>query len=185
MSEPIRKSYLDNIRTLYRYYKSLGDKSLAQIDGEKIHSRFEENSNNVATIVKHIAGNMLSRWTDFLTTDGEKEWRNRETEFEDTFQSKAEMMVYWEKGWNCLFNAIDPLTEEDLETIIYIRNEGHTVLEALNRQLAHYSYHIGQLVFVIKALKSNDWQTLSIPKGKSDEFNKEKFDQEKQRKYFI
>ena len=185
MPETISTHYLENIKKLYRYYKSLGDKALDQIEEEKIHFRFEENSNNVATIVKHMAGNMLSRWTDFLTADGEKEWRNRETEFEDTFQSKAEMLAYWENGWNCLFEAIDPLTENDLEKVVYIRNEGHSVVEALNRQLAHYGYHVGQLVFVIKALKSDDWKTLSIPKGGSKNFNKEKFTKEKQRKNFI
>lgn len=185
MPENIAQNYLENIRKLYRYYKSLGDKSLAQINDKQIHFRFDESSNNVATIVKHMAGNMLSRWTDFLTADGEKEWRNRETEFEDTFQSKAEMMAYWEKGWACVFNAIDPLKTEDLEKIIYIRNEGHSVLEAMNRQLAHYSYHIGQLAFVIKALKSTDWKTLSIPKGKSEIFNKDKFNKGKRRKNFI
>ncbi len=185
MSESFRQHYLNNTRKLFRYYKSLGDKSLVQIDEEKIHFNFDENSNNVAIIVKHIAGNMLSRWTDFLNSDGEKEWRNRDTEFEDTFQSKAEMMDYWEKGWNCLFNAIDPLKEEDVNKTIYIRNEGHSVMEAMNRQLAHYSYHIGQLVYVIKALKSDSWQTLSIPKGKSEDFIRNKFSQDKSSKNFI
>jgi Protein of unknown function (DUF1572) len=185
MTTSFRQNYLDSSKKLFRYYKSLGDKSLAQIDEEKIHFKFEENSNNIATIVKHIAGNMLSRWTDFLIADGEKEWRNRETEFEDTFRSKAEMMACWEKGWACLFDAIDPLNEEDLDKIIYIRNEGHSVLEAMNRQLAHYSYHVGQLVFVIKALKAEGWQTLSIPKGKSGDFNQDKFGKDKKRKYFI
>ena len=185
MANSISKNYLESIKKLFRYYKSLGDKSLAQIDEKQIHFKFEENSNNIATIVKHLAGNMLSRWTDFLTTDGEKEWRNRETEFEDTFQSKEEMLAYWEKGWNCLFSAIDPLKEKDLDKIIYIRNEGHTVLEAMNRQLAHYSYHIGQLVFAIKALKSDTWQSLSIPRGKSEDFNKDKFQEDKKRKNFI
>ena len=185
MPDSIRNNYLENTKKLFRYYKSLGDKSLAQIEEEKIHYLFEENSNNIATIVKHIAGNMLSRWTDFLTSDGEKEWRNRETEFEDTFKSKKEMLDYWEKGWNCLFNAIDPLTENDLDRIVYIRNEGHSVMEAMNRQLAHYSYHVGQLVYVIKALKSSDWQTLTIPRGGSTTFNQEKFSKEKKRKDFL
>lgn len=185
MATSFRKDYLDNSRKLFRYYKSLGDKTLAQIDDPGIHHKFDEHSNNVATIVKHIAGNMLSRWTDFLTTDGEKEWRNRETEFEDTFQNKAEMLAYWEKGWNCLFEAIDPLQEADLDKVVYIRNEGHSVLEAMSRQLAHYSFHVGQLVFLIKAIKSADWQTLSIPKGKSEDFNAEKFSKDKARKHFI
>ncbi len=176
---------MDNTKKLFQYYKSLGDKALAQLDEEKIHFRFDENSNNVATIVKHMAGNMLSRWTDFLTSDGEKEWRNRETEFEDTFHSKDDMLKYWEKGWKCLFEAIDPLKGKDLDKIVYIRNEGHSILEAMNRQLAHYSYHTGQLVFVIKSLKSDDWQSLSIPKGNSENFNTDKFSKGKSRKNFI
>ena len=185
MADPVRSNYLESTKKLFRYYKSLGDKSLEQIEGEKIHHRFDENSNNIATIVKHIAGNMLSRWTDFLTADGEKEWRNRETEFEDTFSTKEEMLEYWEKGWNCLFKAIDPLTESDLDKVVYIRNEGHSVVEAMNRQLAHYSYHVGQLVFVIKVLKSADWKTLTIPRGGSQDFNSKKFSQEKRRKDFL
>jgi hypothetical protein len=185
MTKNIAQNYLDTTKKLFHYYKSLGDKALAQLDEEKIHFRFDENSNNVATIVKHMAGNMLSRWTDFLIADGEKEWRNRETEFEDTFQSKELMVDYWEKGWKCLFDAIEPLKEEDLGKIVYIRNEGHSVLEAMNRQLAHYSYHVGQLVFIIKALKSDGWQSLSIPKGKSVEFNADKFSKDKSRRNFI
>ena len=185
MPDSISQNYLETSRKLFRYYKSLGDKSLAQINEEQIHFKFEENSNNIATIVKHIAGNMLSRWTDFLSSDGEKEWRNRETEFEDTFQSKEEMLAYWEKGWNCLFKAIDPLKEEDLSKIVYIRNEGHTVLEAMSRQLAHYSSHTGQLIFIAKALKSDTWQSLSIPRGKSGDFNNAKFQEKKKRKNFI
>lgn len=179
METPLLQNYLDSTRKLFRYYKSLGDKALEQLEENQIHFKFEENSNSVATIVKHMAGNMLSRWTDFLTSDGEKTWRNRDAEFEDAFLSKAEMLTYWEKGWNCLFDAIDPLNEEDLGKIVYIRNESHSVLDAMNRQLAHYSYHTGQLVFVIKALKSADWKSLTIPKGKSEEFNKDKFGQGK------
>ena len=163
-------NYLENIKALFRYYKSLGDKALAQISDEEIHFQFDPHSNNITTVVKHMAGNMLSRWTDFLNSDGEKEWRNRETEFDDTFQTKAEVLEYWEKGWTCLFKAIDPLVEADLEKIAYIRNEGHSVLEAINRQLAHYSYHTGQLVFIAKAIKSDQWKSLSIPRGDSEKF---------------
>ena len=178
-------NYLENIKTLFRYYKSLGDKAMAQINEEEIHFQFEPQSNSIATIAKHMAGNMLSRWTDFLESDGEKDWRNRETEFEDTFHSKAEVLAYWEKGWACLFQAIDPLEEKDLQRIVYIRNEGHSVIEAINRQLAHYSYHTGQLVFIAKALKSKDWESLSIPRGGSKEFNSEKFKGVRSRKNFI
>jgi uncharacterized protein DUF1572 len=180
-----KENYLENIRKLFRYYKSMGDESLARLTEEETHFRFEENSNSCAIIAKHMAGNMLSRWTDFLTADGEKAWRNREAEFEDDFNSKEELIAYWEKGWNTLFSAIDPLQTNDLEKIIYIRNEGHSILEAINRQLAHYSYHIGQLVLMSKAIKGKAWQSLSIPKGQSSTFNKDKFTQDKSRKNFI
>lgn len=179
------QNYLDSSRKLFRYYKTMGDKALERLTEKEVHFQHNPESNSCAIIAKHIAGNMLSRWTDFLHSDGEKEWRNRDTEFEDTFNSKAELLEYWEKGWNCLFEAIDPLQPEDLEKIAYIRNEGHTVLEAMNRQLAHYSSHIGQMVFLAKTLKGADWKSLSIPKGKSDEFNSKKFNQEKSRKNFL
>ncbi len=180
-----QENYLENIRKLFRYYKSMGDQSLERLTEEEIHFRFEENSNNAAQIAKHMAGNMLSRWTDFLNSDGEKEWRNRENEFVDDFKTKADLMEYWEKGWNAVFTAIDPLQVEDLEKVAYIRNEGHSVLEAINRQLGHYSYHVGQLVVISKAIKGKNWQSLSIPKGQSKAFNQEKFQQDKSRKNFI
>ena len=127
---------------------------------------------------------MLSRWTNFLTEDGEKEWRNRDDEFEDTYSSKEEMFAYWEEGWQCLLNTLNLLEAKDLEKIIYIRNQGHTVLEAINRQLAHYPYHIGQIVYIAKLLKGDNWKSLSIPKGKSKIYNQEKFSKEKERKHF-
>lgn len=180
-----QENYLENIRKLFRYYKSMGDKALERLDDEEIHYAFDPESNNCAVIAKHMAGNMLSRWTDFLQSDGEKTWRNREAEFEDDFESKEALLAYWEKGWTALFTAIDTLTVEDLDKIAYIRNEGHSVLEAINRQLGHYSYHIGQLVALAKAIKGSEWQSLSIPKGQSKAFNQSKFDQEKSRKNFI
>ena len=127
---------------------------------------------------------MLSRWTNFLTEDGEKEWRNRDDEFEDTYSSKEEMFAYWEEGWQCLLNTLNLLEAKDLEKIIYIRNQGHTVLEAINRQLAHYPYHIGQIVYIAKLLKGDNWKSLLIPKGKSKIYNQEKFSKEKERKHF-
>jgi len=127
---------------------------------------------------------MLSRSTNFLTEDGEKEWRERDQEFEDTYANKDEMLQAWEKGWSCIFNAIKPLNDNQLEQIIYIRNQGHTVTEAINRRLAHYSYHIGQLVLLGKMIKDNNWQSLSIPKGNSSLYNNEKFVKEKERKHF-
>jgi hypothetical protein len=143
--ESAGNNYLSSTRKLFRYYKSLGDKAIERVNQEQIHWQYNEQSNSVAVIIKHIAGNSLSRWTDFLNSDGEKESRNRDDEFEDTL-SKDELVELWEKGWQCLFNAIDPLTETDLTRIIYIRNEGHTVTEAINRQLAHIPYHVGQMV---------------------------------------
>jgi len=127
---------------------------------------------------------MLSRWTNFLTEDGEKEWRQRDQEFEDTYKNKEDLITNWEKGWQCLFDAILPLTENDLERIIYIRNQGHTVTEAINRQLAHYAYHIGQIVFIGKMIKGKHWKSLSVPKGQSTAYNKEKFAKEKWRQHF-
>ena len=132
-----------------------------------------------------MRGNMLSRWTDFLTSDGEKPWRHRDTEFEDTLLAKEEILTAWEEGWACLFNAINALAEDHLSDIIYIRNEGHTVLEAINRQLGHYSYHVGQIVYLARQAKAGEWDSLSIPKGKSKDFNKKKFDQEKGRRHFV
>lgn len=129
----------------------------------------------MAAIIKHMAGNSLSRWTDFLTTDGEKEWRNRDNEFEDEHLSKAELTAHWNKGWQCLFDAIDPLTDNDLLKKIYIRGEAHTVVEAINRQLAHLAMHVGQIVFIAKMIAGDDWISLTIPKGKSKEFNNQKF----------
>jgi len=180
----MNNSYLNSIIKQFEYYKMLGDKSIEQLNDANINWQFNAQSNSVSIIVKHIVGNMLSRWTNFLTEDGEKEWRHRDAEFEDSYTTKDEMILAWEKGWQCLFDAITPLTETDLEHIIYIRNQGHTVTEAINRQLAHYSYHVGQLVFVARMIVGNNWQSLSVPKGESSSYNKEKFSKEKGRRHF-
>ena len=180
----MNNSYLNSIIKEFEYYKMLGDKSIEQLNDVNINWQYNEESNSVSIIVKHIVGNMLSRWTNFLTEDGEKKWRNRDTEFEAPYTTKGEMILAWEKGWQCLFNAITPLTEKDLENIIYIRNQGHTVTEAINRQLAHYSYHIGQLVFVARMIVGNNWQSLSVPIGESKNYNKVKFSKEKGRRHF-
>ncbi len=177
-------SYLNSVTKQFEYYKSLGDKTINQLELHEIQKEFSKDSNSIAIIVKHIVGNMLSRWTNFLTEDGEKEWRHRDSEFVDTFKSKEELLTYWSKGWNCLFDAIKPLKNEQLEDLVYIRNQGHTITEAINRQLAHYSYHIGQLVFLGKLIKGNNWISLSIPKGKSSSYNQEKFSKEKGRRHF-
>ena len=180
----MQNGYLISTRKLFAYYKKLGDDAMAQITEEKLFFQPNEDSNSIAIIVQHLAGNMLSRWTDFLTSDGEKEWRNRDAEFETVIKTKEELISFWNKGWQCLFDALEPLTENDLDTVIYIRNEGHTVMEAINRQLAHYPYHVGQLVFLAKMLADNEWKSLSIPKNKSQEYNQEKFSKEKTASFF-
>jgi hypothetical protein len=180
----MQPAYLNSALKLFAYYKKLGDDAMAQIDDEKLFFQVNRDANSIAIIVQHLAGNMLSRWTDFLTTDGEKEWRNRDAEFEKNITNKQDLLAYWNSGWQCLFNSLEPLTSSDLDKIIYIRNEGHTVLEAINRQLAHYPYHVGQLVFLAKLLAADKWKSLSIPKNKSQEYNQEKFSKEKDNSFF-
>jgi hypothetical protein len=180
----MQPAYLNSALKLFAYYKKLGDDAMAQIDDEKLFFQVNEDANSIAIIVQHLADNMLSRWTDFLTTDGEKEWRNRDAEFETNITNKQDLLAYWNSGWQCLFTALEPLTSSDLDKIIYIRNEGHTVLEAINRQLAHYPYHVGQLVFLAKLLAADKWKSLSIPKNKSQEYNQEKFSKEKDNSFF-
>lgn len=178
-------NYIENTRNLFNYYKQLGDKSMAQLEEIQLFWKYASDENSIATIVKHLSGNMLSRWTNFMTEDGEKTWRNRDDEFDDaTLTNKKEVLEAWEKGWTCLFAALNPLTDENLEEVIYIRNQGHTVVEAINRQLGHYAYHVGQLVLLAKLQKGKDWQSLSIAKGASKSYNKNKFAQEKGRGHF-
>ncbi|MCI9844966.1 DUF1572 family protein [Flavobacterium pectinovorum] len=178
------ESYLESVKKQFLYYKMLGEKAIDQLESEQLFIALNEDTNSIATIIKHISGNMLSRWTDFLTSDGEKEWRNRDAEFENDLQSKEEALETWNKGWNVFFSALNNLKPEQLSDIIYIRNEGHTVIEAINRQLAHYPYHIGQIVFYAKQLKNSSWDSLSIPKNKSGNYNAEKFAKEKEIKNF-
>ena len=180
----LNNSYLESIKKQFLYYKTLGEKAMDQLEPEQLFVAVNDYTNSIATIVKHLSGNMLSRWTDFLTSDGEKEWRNRDSEFEETISTKEELLITWNKGWDCFFNAIDSLTPDQLTTIIYIRNEGHTVIEAINRQLAHYPYHIGQMVFYAKMLIQSEWTSLSIPKNKSNSYNADKFAKEKSIKNF-
>ena len=178
-------SYLNSTKQLFRYYKTLGEKAMHQLEPGQLFTSANEDTNSIAVIVKHLSGNMLSRWTDFLTSDGEKDWRDRDGEFEenpelvDANQAKTELLAVWEKGWQCLFDALDGLTDDHLDDIVYIRNEGHTVMEAINRQLAHYPYHIGQVVFYAKMLKNGAWESLSIPKNKSTDYNADKFSKDK------
>lgn len=176
--------FLDSAIKQFEYYKLLGEKTFEQLTDKQLFVQVNEESNSIATIVKHLWGNMLSRWTDFLTTDGEKEWRQRDAEFENDITTRSELLEKWNEGWNCLFHALKPLSETDLSKEIFIRNQGHSVTEAINRQLAHYPYHIGQIVFLGKLLCYENWTSLSIPRGNSDNYNAEKFSQEKQKQHF-
>ena len=176
--------YLASAKKLFQYYQSLGDRTFDQLNDEQLFLQVNPESNSIATIVKHLSGNMLSRWTDFLNSDGEKEWRDRESEFENDIDSREKMIALWNQGWQCLFDALDGLKPEDLEKEIYIRNMGHIVIDAINRQLSHYAYHVGQIVFVGKMLCTNEWKSLSIPRGKSSEYNARKFAEPKHKEHF-
>jgi len=178
-------SYLKSSLLQFRYYKELGEKTIEQIPETKLSFQINNETNSINTIVKHLSGNMVSRWTDFLYTDGEKEFRNRDDEFQDTIKSKKELIEIWEEGWKVLFNTLEGLRFQDLEKIVYIRNEGHTVIESINRQLCHYSYHVGQIVMIGKIICGDKWNSLSIPKGESQSFNLKKFSQEKGRRHFL
>ena len=177
-------SYFTSILKQFSYNKSLGDKTFEQLSKEQLFWSYNDESNSIATIVKHISGNMRSRWTNFLTEDGEKPWRDRDNEFINSFSSKEEMIACWEEGWSCLFENLTKITPETQDTIVYIRNEGHTIPEAINRQLSHYSYHIGQIVTIGKMIKNTNWETLSIAKNQSKSYNLEKFAQNKAKKHF-
>jgi hypothetical protein len=171
-------------KKLFLHYKSLAEKSFAQISDDDIKWAPNDSSNSIAVIVHHLSGNMLSRFTDFLSTDGEKPWRDREAEFAEGYGDKAHMLEAWEKGWETLITALDSVTDTDLERIVFVRNEGHTVFEAFQRQLAHYASHIGQIIYIAKALKGSEFKSLSIPKGESAAFNQEMFSKEKSQKHF-
>lgn len=164
----IGKIFLESAIKRLNYYKELGEKTFAQLSENDFHFTPAEEGNNIAIIIQHMHGNMLSRWTDFLNTDGEKEWRKRDAEFEDQNFNKEKLLDLWKEGWQCFFEAVKPLSEEDLAKIIYIRNEPLSVTDAINRQLAHYPYHVGQIIYVAKIVKNKDWQNLSVPKGQSD-----------------
>lgn len=176
--------YLDSAKKQFEYYKMLGEKTFSQLPDEKLFWTFNEESNSIATIVKHLHGNMMSRWTDFLTTDGEKEWRNRDAEFDHDIKTRNELLEKWNDGWTCLFTALNSLTEQDLQKEIFIRNQGHSITEAINRQLAHYPYHIGQIVFIGKMVCNENWTSLSIPKGNSQRYNADMFSKPKHTEHF-
>jgi len=172
ITKSIGEHYLEDALNTFRDYKKLGERAFAQLNDEDFFRTIDEESNSIAIVIKHIAGNMLSRWTDFLTTDGEKPERNRDMEFVMLPETTREdMLAYWEKGWACTFAAIEPLTADDLLRTVQIRGQAHTVIQAINRQIAHYANHVGQIVYLAKHFKANDWQSLSVPKNKSSEFN--------------
>ncbi len=170
---PLTAIFLQSAIKRLGYYKDLGDKTFAQLTDTDFHFQPNETSNSIAIIMQHMAGNMLSRFTDFLTTDGEKDWRNRDTEFEVQQLSKQQLIDLWEKGWKCCLNTLNSLTEDDLLKTIYIRQEGLLVIDAINRQLAHYPYHVGQIIYAAKIITNTNWQNLSIAKGSSAQFNQQ------------
>jgi hypothetical protein len=171
MALELTTSYLKDAISLFRYSKGLGDRAIAQAPDASLAATLDPESNSIATIVKHLSGNMQSRWTDFLTSDGEKPTRNRDAEFEAPPQTRAEVVALWESGWKCTFDALAALTDDDLAKTIYIRTEPHSVMQAISRQLGHCSYHVGQIVFLAKHFAGEKWTTLSVPRGRSADFN--------------
>ncbi|MGP8253249.1 MAG: DUF1572 domain-containing protein [Terracidiphilus sp.] len=165
-------SYLKDSLTIFRYYKRLAERALEQVSDADLFTELGPETNSIAMVIKHLAGNMRSRWTDFLTTDGEKPDRNRDSEFESTPQTRSELLATWEQGWECLFTAIDPLTDDDLARTVFIRGEAHSVMQAINRQVAHYQYHIGQIALLARHFAGDRWQSLTIPRKQSAEFNR-------------
>lgn len=172
MTQKLIENYLSDASRSFESYKRLGEKAIEQVSDEEFFRVLDDESNSIAVIVKHVAGNLRSRWTDFLSSDGEKPDRNRDTEFELMGETRASLMESWEAGWQILFDSIEPLSVEDFDKKIEIRGEEHTIAEALNRQMTHYAYHIGQITFLAKHFRSAEWSSLSVPRNKSDEFNR-------------
>ena len=164
-------SYLEDSLALFRFYKKMAEGAIAQVTDEQLFTTLDEEMNSIAIIVKHMTGNMRSRWTDFLTSDGEKPDRNRDGEFEEPPSSRQALMSLWEEGWHLVFAALETLTEADMGRAITIRGEAHSVMQAIHRQTAHYSYHCGQIVLLAKHFKGRAWKSLSVPRKKSDQFN--------------
>ena len=171
MAHEFTTSYLRDSLGLFRYYKKLAERAMDQVTDEQLIASLDAEMNSIAIIVKHLAGNMRSRWTDFLNSDGEKSDRKRDTEFENAPATRAALMKLWEEGWNHVFAALDPLSDADLNRTVVIRGEPHSVMQAINRQIAHYAYHCGQIVFLAKHLQATQWKSLTVPRGKSEEFN--------------
>ncbi|HXJ44621.1 MAG TPA: DUF1572 domain-containing protein [Bryobacteraceae bacterium] len=172
MALQLTTSYVEDSLTLFAYYKKLGEGAIAQVPDARLFEVMDEESNSIGIIVKHMAGNMRSRWTDFLTSDGEKPWRDRDAEFEGSPLTREALMQMWGGGWACVFGALEPLTDADLSRTITIRGEAHSVLQAIGRQLTHYAYHVGQIVMLAKHFQGPAWKKLSIPRGQSAEFNR-------------
>ena len=158
--------------TSFRANKGWADKAIAQLPDDKLHVALDDNTNSIAVIMKHVAGNLKSRWTDFLTTDGEKPWRNRDDEFVDTFTSRQDVLKHWEEGWACLFDTLESLQPDDLSKTVTIRGEPHTVPLAIHRSLAHCAYHVGQIMMLARILAGDHWEPITIPRGSSKEFNR-------------
>jgi len=174
MAHRLTTSYTKDSVDLFRHYKHLAERAIQQCPDESLFAALDDESNSIAIIVKHMAGNMHSRWTDFLTTDGEKQDRNRDSEFEEPPKNRAELIAMWERGWKIVFGALEPLTDADLPRTVTIRTEPHSVMQAINRQIAHYSYHVGQIVFLAKhftAKSTGNWTSLTVPRNKSHQFN--------------
>jgi hypothetical protein len=165
-------SYIEDSLSLFRYYKNLAERALAQVGDDQLLAVLDSEGNSIAVIVKHMTGNMQSRWPDFLTTDGEKPSRDRDAEFEDPPATRVALMAAWEAGWQCLFTALEPLSDEDMQRTVTIRGEAHSVMQTINRQLAHYAYHCGQIVFLAKHFGHSEWKSLTIPRRKSADFNR-------------
>jgi uncharacterized damage-inducible protein DinB len=165
-------SYLEDSLALFRYYKNLVERAMAQVSDEQLVATLDSEMNSIAVIVKHMTSNMRSRWTDFLTSDGEKPGRDRDADFADPPATREALLALWDEGWNCVYTALEPLSEKDLGRTVTIRGEAHSVMQAINRQVAHYAYHCGQIVFLAKHLSHEGWKSLSIPRGRSNEFNR-------------
>lgn len=180
----MEENYLNSAIKQFEYYKALGDKTFAQLRDEDLFWQFNAESNSIAITVNHLWGNMMSRWTDFLTSDGEKQWRERDLEFESVISTRQQMLDKWEEGWKCLFDALASINNENFYTEVFIRNQSHTVVDAINRQMMHYAYHVGQIVSIGRMIRGAEWTSLSIPKGKSKEFNQNKFNQGKHHGHF-
>ena len=169
--DSIGRLFLAESRATFASQKELAERAIAQLSDEQVRQPLDHNTNSIAVIMKHMAGNMLSRWSDFLTSDGEKPWRDRDREFIDDFADRAAVMDYWQRGWSCLFNTLDALAPGDLEQTVHIRGEPHSVIKAINRQLSHYGYHVGQIMLIARVLAKEKWNVLTIPRGQSQQFN--------------